>query len=368
MAKQIYVGRQPRWYENLPVSPAVLVVALAVVVIGVGVWALTGIFTAPAQTVEPEAELGDVNDVALELVAVEDPDPAFDAAAVDNASGDYEINLFSAIDGTSLVLDDSQTASIDEAIADFAYYGYQTGFVVLDLHTGKGIGYNADEEFFSASTIKAPFVAFLWQSFIEGGSVELDDTLVKDVTYGGTGVMASEEDKLEYELEEVIADTIIYSDNTGYAMLRDHYDGGSWDEWTALAGVPQAETEVGRYLNYCACDLAKYWLAIDGYLATNSEGAQSLKELFGSTEVSFLRQALGSECEVYAKAGFQSSNSTGGLSALNDAGIVESPSGDYLLVVMSDADYSHPDQTENASLMIDLIKVLDGAHADLLAV
>ncbi|MEQ3363671.1 serine hydrolase [Raoultibacter massiliensis] len=297
----------------------------------------------------------------------EKPHLAFDSSDLDVVSDGNGITVFSALKGTSEPLGEGDSAAIEDALAAFADCGYHAGFVVLDLSTGRGLSYNAHTDFFSASTIKAPFVAFLWQEFIEDGEIELADTLVKDASYGGTGVMASEEDKDEYALEEVIADTIVYSDNTGYAMLRSHYAGASWDEWTARAGVPQAESDSGWYLNYCACDLARYWLAIDSFLETESEGAQSVKDLLGSTEVSFLRQALGAECKVYAKAGFESNDSDSGLSALNDAGIVESPSGDYLVAVMSDADYSDPYLTENAYLIVDLIKALDSAHADLLS-
>lgn len=369
MAKRIFVGHKPHWYENLPVSPAVLALVLAVVVIGGGAWALLGIFASPPEDAgdDAPAELGSASDAVVEPV-VEAPEPEleFDASSVDAASGVYEINLFSAVDGTSEALGDSQTEAIDAAIADFADLGYQTGFVVLDLHTGKGIGYNADEEFFSASTIKAPFVTFLYQEFVDTGETELDEHLDKDYVLGGTGIMASES-KQEYELEEVIADTIVYSDNTGYGMLRDHYEGPSWDEWTAAAGVPQALSVEGWYPFYGARDLAKYWIAINAYLETGCEDALSLKELFGTTEISFLRTALGSHSEVYAKAGFEIDSENGDLGAMNDAGIVSGPSGDYLIAVMSNADYDSEWMTENTELMTNLIVALDAAHAEYLA-
>lgn len=368
MAKQIYVGTKPRWYENLPVSPALLAVVLAIVVIGGGAWALFGILAPRDEAPDDvQAELGAANDAPADLVA-EDPEPEleFDAASVDAASGAYEINLFSALDKTSEPLGGAQTEAIEAAIADFADYGYRTGFVVLDLHTGKGVGYNADEEFFSASTVKAPFVTFLYQAFVDTGEADLDEHLDKNYVLGGTGVMASE-GKQEYELEEVIADTIVYSDNTGYGMLRDHYEGSGWDEWTTAADVPQAVSVEGWYPFYSARDLAKYWIAINAYLETECEDALSLKELFGTTEISFLRTALGSHSEVYAKAGFEIDSENGDLGAMNDAGIVSGPSGDYLIAVMSDADYDSEWMTENTDLMINLIEALDELHAEVLA-
>ena len=366
MAKQIYVGHKPRWYESLPVSPAVLAVVLAVLVIGGGVWALSGLFASSGEPAEPEAELGDATEAVVDMPPTEHSDPVFSATAVDAASGDYEINLFSALDGTSEILEESQAAEIQEAIENFATSGYQTGFVVLDLHTGKGIGYNADEEFFCASTIKAPFVTFLWQELIDSGKADPADRLEKDIVIGGTGVIASET-KQEYSLVEVIADTIVYSDNTGYAVLRENYEGSDWDEWTIAAGIPQAVSAEGWYPFCSAKDLARYWIAIDSYLDTESEGATSVKNLFGTTEISFLRTALGSHSEVYAKAGFEVDSENGDLGAMNDAGIVSGPSGDYLVAIVSNADYDPDWLADTSSLITDLITALDSAHTDLLA-
>ncbi|WP_180326467.1 serine hydrolase [Raoultibacter phocaeensis] len=316
---------------------------------------------------EGPSDLSAAIDGALSRIVTDAPHLALDAADLDIVPSGREITAFSVLTGTSEPLAEEHAAVLQRAISAFGDSGYHTGFVVLDLTTGRGVSYNADENFFSASTVKAPFATFLWQELIETGEADLGSTLVKDDVRGGTGIMALEEDKDEYTLEEVVANTIMYSDNTGYAMLRNHYDGDSWDAWTAGAGVPEAESEAGWYYNYCARDLAKYWIAIDAYLETNTEGAQSIEKLFGSTEISFIRQALGSECEVRAKAGFESSF-VGSAAALNDAGIVESPTGDYLVAVMSDADYSHPEATENATLIIDLIKALGTVHDEALVV
>ena len=55
------------------------------------------------------------------------------------------------------------------------------------------------------------------------------------------------------------------------------------------------------------------------------------------------------------------------LYALNDAGIVESVAGDYLVAVMSDADYDDAYFTDNEPLILNLIAALDEAHDRLLA-
>lgn len=367
MARYLYVGRKPRWYENLPVPPVLLAFVLAVAVIGAAVWVAVSIFFPPAESDLEKTGSEAAFSVEDTMVAVREPGPVFDRASVDAASGSTDVNLFSAVDGTSEVLGKADAAAVYEAIDGFAAAGYRTGFVVLDLHTGKGAGYNADDEFFSASTVKAPFVAFISQVLVDSGEADLSDRLEKSYVIEGTGVMASE-DKTVYDLEEVLSDTIVYSDNTGYGMLRDAYEGPLWDEWTIAAGVPQAVSVEGWYPFCSARDLARYWIAVDAHLGTSSEGAQRLESLLGSTEISFLRTALGSRCEVHAKAGFEFDSETAGdVGSLNDAGIVMGPSGEYLIVVMSDADFDDQWLTDNQWLMIDLIDALDALHADVLA-
>ena len=363
MARHGLADGKVRWYERLPVPPAVLVLCLAIVV-GVGIWGIAGILASPHEADPPNsAGLSEPKDGPA---ADEEPGLTFAQDAVDAASGTMDINLFSALDGTSEVLADDRVAAVEKAIEGFAAQGYQTGFVVLDLSTGRGIGYNADTEFFCASTIKAPFVTFLHQELLDSGEISLLDELEKDVEIGGTGVMIDEDDEV-YALEEVLTDTIVYSDNIGYAMLREHYEGPDWDEWTIAAGVPQGISVEGYYPFCSAKDLAQYWLAIESYLSTDTAGASRVKSLLGSTETSFLREALGSGAEVYAKAGFEMDSEYDDLGALNEAGIVSGPAGDYLIVVMSDADFDDEWMTDNAALITDLIEALDALHADVLA-
>ncbi|WP_180326468.1 serine hydrolase [Raoultibacter phocaeensis] len=370
MARNIYVGGKPRWYEILPVSPALLAAALAVLVLGGGIWGVSSILAqGEPDTSDPDvgAVLSEPSDApAVDVPAVEEPSLALDPASVDAASSAADINLFSALDATSELLDSSQVAAVEDAIGAIASYGYRTGFVVLDLSTGKGVGYNADDEFFCASTVKAPFAAYVYQNLIDPGEISVSEVLEKDVEIGGTGVMLTE-DKTEYELEEVLADAIVYSDNIAYAMLREHYEGPAWDEWTVAAGVEQGVSVEGYYPFCSAKDLAQYWIAVQTYLESQSAGAQSLKNLLGTTEVSFLREALGSRASVYAKAGFEVDSENGDLGAINDAGIVSGPSGDYLIAVMSDIDYDSEWLTDNAWLIVDLIEALDDLHTAVLA-
>lgn len=370
VVRYTYVGGKRRWYERVSAPAALLAIVLAVVVLGVGVWGIAGILSpggSGSSDAESETELAEpVDALAGDEPAAETPRLAFDATAVDAASSTTEINLFSAFDASTEPLTGAQVADVEEALSSFSSSGYQAGFVVLDLATGRGVGYNADEEFFSASTVKAPFATFVYQELVDSGEVSLSDTLDKDVLIGGTGVMINE-DETAYELEEVLADAIVYSDNIAYAMLREHYEGPAWDEWTVAAGVEQGVSIEGYYPFCSAKDLAKYWIAVGAYLDTDASGAAKMKSLLGSTEISFLREALGSHSTVYDKAGFEVDSENGDLGAINDAGIVSGPSGTYLIAVMSDVDYDSEWLTENSWMVVDLVEAIDALYADVLA-
>ena len=285
------------------------------------------------------------------------------------ASGTAEINLFSAWEETSQTAEGESVAAVQAALDAFRERGYDAGFVVLDLTTGKGLGCNADTRFFTASTIKVPYIAFMMERCLDTGTLSPDETVCEyeSIRYSGTGVMYYD-DIVEYPLATVIDNTILYSDNTGYALLRELYSGLGWSEWVTAAGVDYSALGAQWYPYCSARDLAKFWLAIGTYFEEGGENAAHLEELLGSTEISFLRQTLGERAAVTAKAGFEiNSDLTPGMASLNDAGFVTGEAGTYLVAIMSNADYDTQYYRDNEVLITNLIAALDAAHAELLA-
>ncbi|MEG0323351.1 MAG: serine hydrolase, partial [Raoultibacter sp.] len=349
---------EKRWYERAFLPMLLLVGCIIVVLVGVGMLACT---TAESQQQTNSTPIEKTPEVAAEKPQLKRSPIHIDA--LPEAEG---ITLFSAFDGTSDTLASEAAAPIEEAIAAFTEQGYETGFVVVDLSTGKGIGYNADTSFFAASTIKAPYVNYVYQMLIDSGKIAEADYLFKDVVIEGTGIMAWDEE-YDYELSEVLANAITHSDNTGYAMLRENYDSPAWDEWVANAGVSIEEVINEWYPYYSTRDLAKFWVAIKAYLDSGSVNANHFKTLLSSTDTSFIRTALASQGTVYSKAGYEVDADGVDMGALNEAGIVSGASGDYLIAVMSDVDYDDEWLTDNELLLINLIKALDKAHATVLA-
>ena len=376
MGKGSGIRRLRRRIRHLPTWSKAAALALVGVVAFFGV--AIGMGAAAERPEEPVASL-DVADAAPDLpVAVADeaaqpPDtasasaPAAGAVApavLDGASGTADVNLFDA-SGAQRAVDPSEVPAVAAALEAFRSAGCNAGFVVYDFASQRGLGCNADAAFSSASTVKAPFVAYVAQALVDEGGAALDDEVFEDTVTEGTGIMASD-GQSTYDLATVLTDTIVYSDNTGYALLRNRYSEG-FEAWAAAAGVDAAAWGGEWYPSYTPRELAKLWLGVGGYLRSGGGQASFCEGLLAQTGTSFIREVLGSDHQVLSKAGYEIDTPLYDMGALNDAGIVRSAAGDYLVAVMSDADYDDAYFTDNEPLILNLIAALDEAHDRLLA-
>lgn len=241
------------------------------------------------------------------------------------------------------------------------------GFVVFDLAERRGLGYNVDTSFFSASTVKAPFVASVVQGAVDVGTASMDDEMTERIVSEGTGIMAH--DGVDrYDLKTVLAHTLVHSDNTGYALLRERFGAEAFEAWCAQAGVDAVSWNGAWYPNYSVRDLAELWVSIGSYLVEGEGNAGWLADQLSATSASFLREALGDRARVLSKPGYEMASATVATGALNDAGVVLSEGGAYVIAIMSDADYDDESFTDNEHLIVNLAKALGDARDQLLAV
>lgn len=183
--------------------------------------------------------------------------------------------------------------------------GYKTGFVVMNLKNLSGFSYNADEKIYSASTIKGPYVVSL---------VKSDNTL------------------LEKEKKRIDA-TLIRSSNYDYESLRDRYGDDCFINFSASTGNDLSIDTTRNYQFLTPRRLAHLW--IGNYLFFESgEAGEKLAKTFENPQISPINKVFSEEFVTRTKAGWLTKNKT---RVTNDAGIVYTENGDYLIVIMTTA-------------------------------
>lgn len=223
-------------------------------------------------------------------------------------------------------------ANLAAAVDDFEAQGYRVGFVVFDVGTGNSVEYNADEPFYSASTLKGPYVVSLYVGAEASGS------------YLGAS--------------DTVRDCLVHSDNNAYESLRRTFGEDSYQAWLREAGLPEDEIQRIYLRWYCDVtpdELASMWLHAYDYLSAGSPDAVQLQGFLDNTEHSCIHAVTEGTYDAWCKPGWYPA---GDSSATNDAGIVLSDTGDYVLVVMSDA----PSDFE---ALVPVVDALNMAHGQL---
>lgn len=97
-------------------------------------------------------------------------------------------------------------------------------FLYQDLFSGFTVSYNADSAIFTASTIKAPAMIYIYE-MASNGKIDLNEKLVytSNFYHGGSGVIQTKPFNTEYTIEELLQYTIYESDNIGYKMLMNRF-------------------------------------------------------------------------------------------------------------------------------------------------
>ncbi len=241
------------------------------------------------------------------------------------ASGEIGINFFN--EGTC-----SQEAfdTLMSASSEFWGNGYALGYVMMDLNTGKGICSNIDYTFHGASSVKAPYCMSL-----------VSRVLGFDASAAG-------------DWYDVMHEAISWSSNEDYLSLRAQFGFDVFCDWLDAAGVG---TSIGSksWPGYTPRELAKMWLQMYSDMGKGSGGAAV--QWFASSSIhSAIREAVGDRSLVCSKPGWVPEGDVN--PSINDAGVVYSEDGAYLVVMMSNA----PDHLGN---LTDVAAALDAVHRDM---
>lgn len=194
---------------------------------------------------------------------------------------------------------------LQNAIEKVTNKGYKLGFVVLDLKNLGGFAYNADEKIYSASTIKGPYVVSL---------VKSDNTI------------------LEKEKTRIEA-TLVRSSNYDYESMRDQYGDECFVDFSAETGNDLVVDTSRNFQFLTPRSLAHPW--VGNYLFFESgEAGESLGKIFENPNVSPIRDVFSEKYTTRTKAGWVTKNN---IRVTNDAGIVYTENGEYLISIMTTA-------------------------------
>jgi len=257
-----------------------------------------------------------------------DPSVSVDVSSVDPASRALELReIIDQVPGEEKlttfgewVPGEDLLDQVKEATATITDQGHDLGYLMIDVETGCGVGFNVDKILCSQSTIKGPYVASMYEAHPES--------------------FADHEDRIRMTLK--------YSDNDSYAFLRQTYLSDCLKGWIETTGVRK---EIGKslYTQYSAREFAKLWTEMFRFFASCEN--QTLTDYYIGSKFSCVYEELGTEYTVHSKAGWEDGRYGSGPDPLpeyldknpyndevatNDGALVSTPNGDYILVILSD--------------------------------
>ena len=199
----------------------------------------------------------------------------------------------------------SHARSIRKAIRAIENAGADCGAVLVDLHSGCGIAYNAGKPVYSASAFKAPFVFYLLK---RAGKKGIDE-----------GDRASAESAIRY------------SSNGAYDSLTFPRMGKDYTEWLESYGI-EYRADTPFYMFASAKSMTRIWADMYQYLRSDAKDATWFSKLLTETNRSYIRDGVaGKGVTVRNKAGWIS----GDYDASTDVAYIDVKGRPYLMAIMT---------------------------------
>jgi hypothetical protein len=235
---------------------------------------------------------------------------------------------------TAYEVDEQTEQAVEAALESLEAEGYEAGFIVLDLRTGRSLSWNLEEQFYTASAIKGFYVPALAAS-VEGA----------------------------YEADAAVMENVIrYSDNSGYAYLRNKYQIAHAEEiaaWIEKAGVDGSLTQY-MYTDCSTRDMARLWVQ-NYFWFQNDPIGQQAADWFTTPNQSAIRTLVPEEIVTRTKAGWiYYIDSDEVYQVTNDGGIIYDGEYPYVLAVMTTV-------PSDFTVLEELVEPLLAAHAAMVA-
>lgn len=259
----------------------------------------------------------------------------------------------------SPIRDEEWAEMVNElAKASDAYHG-RVGIYLRDLHTGRVWERNADQLFPSASLIKLPIMASVFEK-IRLGDITLDTQikLTRRDRVGGSGSLKWVRDGTSLSVMEIIYKMITESDNTATRMLID-YVGMDYLAMTFARmdlartnitpeGMSLSSGRVARENWTTAREMASLLERIYEGKLVNREASNFMLDVLKHTKSrSRLRKGLPLGWEIGHKTGLLRKS-------CHDVGIVFTPRGDFVIAVLTS---NVPDYTSAKNFIAKVAKL-----------
>ena len=221
---------------------------------------------------------------------------------------------------------DSINNLISQSLYGIQHDGYGIGFIMVDINTGMGVTYNADQIFYAASASKGPYIASL---------LEHDHNIA--------GVSRDE-----------ILNVLTTSSDYSYEILFHTYGLSYIHDWVNQLSLRGDVYGTSGYIYCSARELALLWTKCYDFFSADSYGA-GIASWYYHPNNSPIHEVLWNLYYTCSKAGWIGEPD---YVSSTDAGIVYSYSGPYIIAIISNM----PSQN---SRLTDLVYALEAAHNDM---
>lgn len=206
-------------------------------------------------------------------------------------------------------------------------------FLYKDIQTGFTISYNESEPIFTASTIKAPAVIYLYEK-ASNKEINLDEKLTYTSNFynGGSGILQTKEPNTSYTVKELLEYTIYHSDNIAYAMLMNRFNREDMYKFWSNLGTKNIFKYDTIWGYTSSLDAAIYMEELYRFYLENEEYGTILMELFKKSGWKMVTNKNG-EFNTASKGGWSEKS-------FHDAAIVFE-NNPYILTIMSNTGESN---------------------------
>lgn len=158
-------------------------------------------------------------------------------------------------------------------------------FIYKDIYTGFTVAYNEEAPIFTASSIKAPAMIYIYEKASQG-EIDLNEELIYDGSFysDGSGVLKNKEFNTSYTVDTLINYTIHDSDNIAYAMLVNRFGRENIYNFWKEKGCKNIFMYDTIWGTASANDAAIYMEELYNFYINNNEYGNKLMEYFKNAE------------------------------------------------------------------------------------